>query len=158
MTTILGISLENYIILIIIAIPIYFIFHWSLIKIIKDTKTRTITSWVSTILLTPIIYFGTMWLFIAYMFYYPNRAFDRKKWLKDNEKRYELSKDLIENQLLIGKSKLQVKEILGLDSNCEENDIWIFYLGFTPGLGIDPDVLKITFKNGKVIEVEQYEG
>ena len=42
----------------------------------------------------------------------------------DKEHRYELSDDIIENKLLIGKSKLQVIEIVGLDSNCEENDMW----------------------------------
>ncbi|MBK7305436.1 MAG: hypothetical protein IPI90_19845 [Saprospiraceae bacterium] len=76
----------------------------------------------------------------------------------DKEHRYELSDDIIENKLLIGKSKLQVIEIVGLDSNCEENDLWNYYIGFASCLGIDPSVLQITFKDGKVVEVIQYEG
>lgn len=157
MTNIFGISLEVYLICIILSIPIYFACQWFYKKIIKDILTRKIATWVSTLVLTPITYYYSILLLFVILFYSPNNTFDKLKWLKDKETRYELSKDIIESQLLIGKSKLQVIEILGIDSNCEENDCWNFYLGFKPGLSIDPDFLKITFKNGKVIKAEQYE-
>lgn len=158
MTNIFGIGLEVFIISIILSIPIYFFCHWFYKKIIKDVFTRKIATWVSTILLTPIIYCYSILFLFAILFYSPNYTFDKDEWFKDKEKRYELSKDIIESHLLIGKSKIEVIEILGIELNCEENDVWSFYLGFKPGLGIDPDFLRITFKEGKVIKVEQEEG
>jgi len=156
MTNILGISSEVYIICIILSIPIYFFCHWFFKKLFNDVFKRKIAIWVSTILLTPIIYYYSILLFLAILFYSPNNTFDKVEWSKDKEKRYELSKDILESQLLIGKSKLEVIEILGIESNCKENDVWSFYLGVKPGLGIDPDFLHITFKDGKVINAKQY--
>jgi hypothetical protein len=158
MTNIFGIGIEVNLICIILSIPIYFVCSWFYKKIIKDILVSKIFTWVSTIILTPITYYYSILLFFTILFYSPNNAFDKLIWNSDKEKRYELSQDIIESQLLIGKSKHEVIEILGIDSNCEENDVWSFYLGFKPGLGIDPDMLQITFKEGKVIKVEQYEG
>lgn len=60
--------------------------------------------------------------------------------------------------MLIGKTKAEVKLILGDEENLENNDLWNYYLGYRPQLfGIDPDVLDIEFKDGKVIKVSQHQ-
>lgn len=82
----------------------------------------------------------------------------KKKWFADKEQRYEMSEDIIKTKVLLGKTKSEIRQILGDEGNTDESDYWSYYLGFRPGFAnIDPDVLDIEFKNGKVIEVRQHE-
>jgi len=55
---ILGLSLEAYVINLIIGIPVFFILRWTFRKWIKKEKIRKIVNWISTIIATPIIYIG----------------------------------------------------------------------------------------------------
>ena len=42
--------------------------------------------------------------------------------------------------------------------NLDQSDDWYYDLGFKPGLfNIDPDVLEVEFKFGKVVRVGQHE-
>jgi hypothetical protein len=154
----LGVSIEVYLIILILAIPTFFIWRWIFKKNIDDKKKRNIAALATTIITTPLIYFVIIMLWIFSISYYPSNDFDRQKWLNDKEKRYELSENIIESKLLIGKTKMEVKQILGDEENGDNSDLWNYYLGFKPQLfGIDPDVLDIEFKNGKVIRVGQHE-
>ncbi len=91
------------------------------------------------------------------MSYYPTHDFDKEKWFTDEEKRYEMSDNIIESNMLIGKTKTEIQQILGDGDNSDQSDGWYYYLGYRPGFAnIDPDVLYIEFKNGKVIKVEQH--
>jgi outer membrane protein assembly factor BamE (lipoprotein component of BamABCDE complex) len=97
-----------------------------------------------------------LWIFS--LSYHPTNDFDKEKWFADKETRYELSEDIIESEMLIGKTKSQVRQILGDENNTDQSDHWSYYLGFRPGLAnIDPDVLDIEFKDGKVLRVGQHE-
>ena len=91
--------------------------------------------------------------------YYPEDKFSKDRWFAEKEKRYELSGDIIESKMLIGKSKEEVKQLLGDDENIEEkSDYWEYDLGFVPSVGgIDPDMLDIYFQDGKVIKVSQHQ-
>jgi hypothetical protein len=156
--TIFGVSVEVYFFLLIIGIPTFFIWRWLLMKFIKADKKRKIAVWAATIITTPLIYIGIILLWIFSISYYPNRDFDKEKWSANKEKRYELSKNLIEGEILIGKSKTEVRQILGDAGNSDESNYWSYYLGFIPGpFNIDPSVLDIEFKDGKVIKVRQHE-
>ena len=68
-----------------------------------------------------------------------------------------MSKNIINSEMLIGKTKEEVIELLGNKySDHGENHIE-YYLGFVPRmLNIDPDYLDIYFENGKVIKVSQH--
>ena len=156
--SIFGVSLKVYLILIILAIAIFHIWRWIFKKFIKNTNIQKSAIWFATLITTPLVYYFSVILLFSILCYYPSNKFEKEKWIMDKEHRYELSDDIIENKLLIGKSKLQVIEIVGLDSNCEENDLLNYYIGFASCLGIDTSVLQITFKDGKVVEVIQYEG
>ena len=58
--------------------------------------------------------------------------------------------------MLIGKTKSEVRGLLGEEGNSMESDRWEYYLGFVPGIAnIDPDYLEIEFKNGRVVSVVQ---
>ncbi|MEO6980177.1 MAG: hypothetical protein ABI113_17430 [Mucilaginibacter sp.] len=91
------------------------------------------------------------------MNYYPKRDFDKSAWLKNKDVRYEYSDDIIDSKMLIGKSKNEVRKILGDVGNAEDSNDWFYDLGFRPELlNIDPDSMEITFKNNKVVDVVQH--
>jgi hypothetical protein len=152
-----GVSIEVYFILLFLGIPTYFFCRWLLKKFIPVDKTRKKATWVATILITPLIYAAIVMLWILSISYYPSYDFDQQKWRDDVEKRYEISEDLIDSGVLIGKSMEEVKQLLGDDYQQTGKDRWSYYLGFRPQLfGIDPDYLDIDFKNGRVIKVAQH--
>ncbi|MBX3165710.1 MAG: hypothetical protein KF900_14635 [Bacteroidetes bacterium] len=152
-----GVSIEVYVILLILGIPVFFFWRWFFKRYIETEKTRKISTWVTTIITTPLIYIGLFLIWILSVYYYPNHDFDKEKWFSDSDKRYEMSGDIIESQILIGKTKAEVREMLGDEENTENSDYWRYYLGFKPDLiSIDPDILDIDFKHEKVIQVGQH--
>ena len=154
---IFGVSIEVYFILLFLGVPTYFFWRWLLKKIITVDKTRKVATWTATIFLTPLIYAAIVMLWIMSISYYPSHEFDKQKWHDDVEKRYELSEELIDNEILIGKTMDEVKQLLGDDYQESGKDRWSYYLGFRPQLfGIDPDYLDIDFENGRVIKVGQH--
>jgi len=157
-TTIFGVSPAVYLILIIIAVPTFFIWRWLLKKFIEADNTRKIVTWVATIVTTPVIYVGVILLLLVTIGNHPTYNFDKGKWLSDKEHRYKLSGHIIGSKMLIGKTKSEVRQLLGDEGNKDESDYWNYYLGIRPGFAnIDPDVLDIEFKGGKVIKVGQHE-
>lgn len=153
-----GVSIEVYLILIVLGIPTFFIWRFLFKKFIKAERTRKIATWTATLITIPLIYAAIVMLWILSMSYYPTHDFDKEKWFSDKETRYELSEDIIESEMLIGRTKSEVRQILGNENNSDQSDHWSYYLGFRPGLfSIDPDVLNIEFRDGKVIRVQQHE-
>jgi hypothetical protein len=154
---IFGLSIEVYFIFIILGIPTFFFWRWLFKKYIKSDRTRKIWTWLATIFLTPCIYVGLILVWVFSVSYYPNHDFDKQKWFDNEDKRYELSKDIIESKMLIGKSKAQVRQILGDESeNKDSFNVWTFGLGIRPELfNIDDSYLLVDFENDKVVNVEQ---
>jgi hypothetical protein len=151
--------MEFYFILFIISsISTFFACSWIFKKFIKANKVRKVVTWATTLVLTFFIYCGLISLWLMSISYYPTYAFNKEKWLANKEKRYELSEDIIVSRMLLGKTKAEVRQILGDEGNGVKGNNWNYYLGFVPGLAsIDPDVLDIEFKVGKVIKVGQHE-
>ncbi|GHN00320.1 hypothetical protein WSM22_18090 [Cytophagales bacterium WSM2-2] len=109
-----------------------------------------------TIITTPLVYAGLMAVFVFYLSYYPTRDFDQKKWMADKGKRYEMSGYIVEQRMLIGKTKVEVKALLGDEGNQDEADTWEYYVGFVPAIfNLLPDVLEVDFEQGKVVDVKQ---
>ncbi|WP_299781913.1 hypothetical protein [uncultured Formosa sp.] len=143
----------------ILTIPCFFISRWGLKKLeIGTTKNRNYIALFPALILSPLIYIGIIFLWIASSSYYPTYEFNKRQWETHPEERYTMSEDLMDNKLLIGKTKSEVSDILGTDFYTHNNNHISYTLGFVPGLfNIDPDVLDIYFKNGKVIRVSQHE-
>ena len=151
------ISIEVYFILL-LGIPTFFFWHWLLEKLIKNDKTRKVIVWSATIVTALLLYVGLIMLWFLSISYHPSHDFDIERWFSDQEKRYEMSHNIIDSKMLMGKIKSEVWEILGKKENTESSDIRSYYLWFEPGfMNIDPDVLDIEFENGRVIEVRQHE-
>jgi hypothetical protein len=112
---------------------------------------------MATILLTPLLYISIVLIWILSISYYPSREFNRQGWLNEQEKRFALSEDLIEREVLLGKTKPEIRHLLGDEGNTDQSNQWSYYLGFRPQLlNIDPDVLVIEFKDEVVVRVEQH--
>ncbi|HJV20526.1 MAG TPA: hypothetical protein VJ552_11655 [Sediminibacterium sp.] len=150
--------LAVYFILIVIAVPTFFIWRWLFKKFVRADNTNKIATWVATIVTTPLIYVGILLILLVNVGNHPSYKFDKEKWVSDRENRYKLSKDIIGSKMLIGKTKSEVRQLLGNEDNTDESDYWTYYLGLRPGFAIiDPDVLDIQFEDGKVTKVGQHE-
>jgi len=152
-------SIEVPFIILILAIPTYFLSKWILKRLnFGNKKNRKIIALIPTIFLTPIIYIGLIYLWIFSASYYPSNDFDKQEWETNVEERYKMSEDIIESKILIGKTKEEITKLLGQDFYSYNENHIAYELGFVPGLfNIDPDVLDIYFENGKVIKVEQHQ-
>jgi hypothetical protein len=145
--------------IIILLIPVYFLFLFVFNKKnIGPKKYRKYITIIPTVIISPILYVMIITLWIFSISYYPKEKFDTIKWHENTEERYKMSAYIIENKILIGKTKEEIIKLLGNDYHKREKDSIGYYLGFVPGLfSIDPDVLIIYFENGIVIKVKQIE-
>lgn len=94
---------------------------------------------------------------------YLNRtSFNSSEWIdwKETESsyglRWNMRHDLTENYNLKGKTKQDIKSLLGDPSNESEKEFG-YYLGLT-GHGINTGSLLFKFKNGRVIEYKIWQG
>lgn len=146
------------IIALLIAVPTFLCWRWLFKKTIQTAWVRQGATWGATLVSVPLLYIAFIVAYISVVTYYPDRDFNREKWIADQETRYEYARDIIESKMLMGKTKAEVRELLGDDGHRDTSDYWPYYLGFRPGLfNLDPDVLVIEFKEGKVVNVQQHE-
>ncbi|WP_289044246.1 hypothetical protein [uncultured Olleya sp.] len=151
-------SPEVPIIVIIIACIVYYISKLILKRLNFGTsKKRKIVALISSIILSPLIYLGIIYMMLFTISYYPSNDFDKIKWDTNKAERYKMSEDIIESEILIGKTKTEIIQLLGNDFYSYNNNHIAYELGFVPGLfNIDIDVLDIYFENEKVIKVSQH--
>ena len=146
------------VIILILAIPVYFLTKWIFKKLkLGNEKNRKYLAIIPTIILSPILYIGIILIWIFSVSYYPKTDFNKQEWNENKEERYKMANDIIKNEILIGKTRVEVIELLGDDYYSHDESHIVYNLGFLPGLfNIDPDVLDIYFEKGKVIKVEQH--
>jgi hypothetical protein len=146
-------------IILILGIPSYFLSKWVLKKLhLGNDNNRKLIAIIPAIFLSPIIYFGLIYLWIFSVSYYPTNDFDKQEWETNIEERYKMSQDIMESKILIGKTKEEIIELLGKDFHTYNQNHIAYSIGFVPGLfSMDPDVLDIYFKNGKVTKVLQHQ-
>jgi hypothetical protein len=150
-----GIGLDAYLIIIVLGIPLFFIWREVFKKKIVSKRKRVIVTWLMTVFSTPLVYTVIILIWFLAGNYYPNHNFEKACWINNKDDRYELCDDIIGSKILIGKTKAAVKNLLGDESNKEDSDDWFYDLGFTPG-SIDPDSMEIKFKSEKVESVVRH--
>ncbi|MGC1472300.1 MAG: hypothetical protein WA775_06885 [Psychroserpens sp.] len=82
--------------------------------------------------------------------------FDEEKWRTDPSRRYKIADDIIDSDLLIGMSKLEVIDLLGepVDLIETEVDLINYKIGAPPSFSKSVnEQLVIIFENAKVVEV-----
>jgi hypothetical protein len=151
-----GINMRMIIVLILLAISLYFLAFRVLKTYITKVRIRRLLSVLSAVFFSPVLYFGIVFLMLFVVSYYPKKDFDRERWVSQTELRYEMTDDIIEGNLLIGKSKSEIEGLLGLGGNSRESDLWKYNVGYVPSMiSLDPDFLFVRFENGKAHEVYQ---
>ena len=152
-------SPEVPIIILLLAVPIYFLSKWILKRLkLGNFKNRKYLAIIPAVILSPILYVGIILIWVFSVSYYPKTDFNKQEWSENKEERYKMSADIIKSEILISKTKEEVVELLGTEFYAYNENHIAYDLGFVPGLfNIDPDVLDIYLKNGKVIKVEQHE-
>ena len=82
--------------------------------------------------------------------------FDKHNWKQDPLHRYEMSKDIVESRLLIGKNKEEVLELLGMsDSSTYKGKPHLLYkLGKPPSFFNESElIMVVVFKDSLVDKV-----
>jgi len=146
-------------IILILAIPIYFLSKWILKKRnFGNDKNRKYLAIIPAVIFSPILYVGLIYLWFFSVSYYPTKDFNKQEWESNPQERYKMSENIIDSKILIGKTKKEIVKLLGNDYYSYTENHIAYGLGFVPGLfNIDPDVLDIYFENEKVIKVGQHE-
>ena len=149
-----------------------FIVLFSLVFLAVWLFARTIDKrlWVSLligIVLAPIFYFYVFYPFInIFIDFHHEKHFNSLDWKDKPALRYEMSDEIIEDSIFVGKEKNTVQSMLGesewygwddsLKMNSENK--WNYNLGFKPGaFNMNQECLELNFKNEVVVEVRQYQ-
>ena len=152
-------SLEVPLIITILAIPFYFLSKWLFRKTNIPDRNRKFIAIISALGLSTFLYVSVIVVWISVISYYPTRDFDKEVWQQDKLKRYEMTEDIIDNKMLIGKTRSEVIKLLGNDYSGAIGRRLTYEVGHVPGLfNIDPDFLEIEFENGVVTNVWQHKG
>lgn len=126
-------SIEVPIIILILALLIYFLSKWLLKKLnLGNAKSRRYLATIPAIILSPVLYVGIILIWMFSISYYPKIDFNKQQWHQNKEERYKMSEDIINTDMLIGKTKEEVISILGDDfyMYLKDHMIWDLFLDF----------------------------
>lgn len=148
----------------------YFLCHWLVKRLVQSQcgKRHTLLADFRrciTLLLTPIcalalhvaLFLSALSIYSHVVYDFPVRPFHQADWRSQPDKRYEMTEDLLARRLLIGKTHAEVIALLGDDYFRGEDTEIIYTIGFVPQfMTLDPDVLIISFQDGRVVGVKQH--
>jgi len=101
----------------------------------------------------PILYFGLFFAYMSYVDYYPKKDFNETAWNTEVDKRFEMSKDIIDSDMLIGMDSVKLHQLLGRPDIVDSVSLQ-YYIGFIPGfISLDPDYLYLEIKADTVFDV-----
>lgn len=150
--------------LFVIFLSIVFILLWVFINTIDKRKWL---SFIISLVLTPIAYFYLFYPVInIFSSYHHKKYFNAEAWKSKPALRYEMSNQLITGNLLIGKNKDDINNLLGNPewfswdekNNANSQDKWNYNMGFTPGAFNNmQECIEIQFINNTAITVKPYQ-
>lgn len=150
--------------LFVIFLIIVFILVWLFANTIDKRKWL---SFLASIVLTPIVYFYVFYPLInIFSNYHHEKHFDNEAWKDKPALRYEMSNEMVQKDLFLGKTKTEVKAILGKpewfgwDDSIKANsqNKWNYNLGYKPGaFNMNQECLELVFKDNKAISAAQYQ-
>lgn len=148
----------------IIMLLITFVLVWLFVKTIDERKWLNI---LVSVVLTPVVYFYIFYpLLNIFSSFHHEKHFDAAAWKTKPAMRYEMSNEIVGNDLFKGKTKSEVKALLGTsewygwDDSIKANspDKWNYNLGFKPGaMNLQQECLELIFKNDVVVKSWQYQ-
>ena len=148
----------------IVLLIIVFILVWLFTNTIDKRKWL---SFLISLALTPIVYYYVLYPLInIFSNYHHQKHFDQAAWVSKPALRYEMSNEMVEKNIFLGKTKAEVEATLGKpewfgwDDAIKSNskDKWNYNLGFKPGaLNMNQECLELVFENNKVVSTKQYQ-
>ena len=103
-------SYEVPLLILILAIPVYFLSIWFLKKFkLGNEKNRKLLAIIPAIILSPILFGVIILLWIFSISYYPKTDFNKQEWASNKEGRYKMSNDIMESNLLTHLTQKKMK-------------------------------------------------
>ena len=150
--------------LLVIFLIVVFILIWLFTNTIDRRKWLT---FLISLVLTPIVYFYLFYPMLnIFSNYHHQKYFEAEAWIEKPALRYEMSKQIISDSLLIDKNKNEIESILGKpewygwDDSIKANSLekWNYNLGFKPGAFNDmQECIELVFSNNTVKTIRQYQ-
>ena len=150
--------------LFVVFFTVVFILVWIFARTIDKRKWVT---FLIALVLSPFIYFYVFYPLInIFCSYHHQKYFDALAWKEKPALRYEMSDEMIQDSLFIGKHKNEVQNTLGAsewygwDDSLKTNspNKWNYNLGFKPGaFNMMQECLELVFKQDTVNSVSQYQ-
>jgi hypothetical protein len=148
----------------IVLISIVFILVWLFVRTIDKRKWLTL---LVSLALTPIAYFYVVYPMInIFSSYHHEKYFNAEAWEETPELRFEMQNHIVNDSLLIGKPKNDVKLLLGeaewygWDDGIKANsqDKWNYNLGLKPGaFNNNQECIELIFENNIVAALRTYQ-
>lgn len=148
----------------IVSLLLVFLLVWAFTNTIDKRK------WLSFLIsagLTPIVYFFVFYPLInIFSSYHHEKYFDSEAWGSKPSLRFEMSQEITRKALFMGKTKSEVKALLGAsewygwDDSIKANspEKWNYNMGFKPGaFNMTQECLELEFKNNTVSSIKQYQ-
>lgn len=136
---------------ILLATPIFLLVQWLLKKTKLGDQARSILSLIGTLIALPVIKFLLVFGLLGVLDFHPNEKFSREIWMENLDKRHSMTKDLVEGNVLAGKNKAEVLDLLGNPLESDSSDVWHYDMGWSgAGFGWEMHSLAVTFSNGTV--------
>ena len=142
---------------------ILFVLVFQFIKTIDKRKWLNI---LVSLVLTPLVYSYVFYpLLNIFSSYHHQKYFNSEAWLKKPTLRYEMTDNILKTDTLIGKTKPEVKELLGTYEWLSWNDsiknhddnLWNYALGQKPGaMNTKKECMTVVFRADKVVRIESY--
>lgn len=132
------------------------IMYWLLKRKVANKDRRLGFSFLAALVATPVLALVILIAVMSYEGYYPSRDFQKTIWEQSPDTRYELSEDIIDSKLLIGKTSSEVIVLLGTDFVKNTPQEISYHLGYVPDSFWETiGVLNIYFEHQKVVRVSQ---
>ncbi|MBU2951758.1 hypothetical protein KO493_13750 [Tamlana agarivorans] len=148
----------------IISMLVVFVLVWLFVNTIDKRKWLT---FLVSLVLAPLAYFYIFYPIVnIFSNYHHEKYFNAKAWEKNPELRFEMLDNIIQDSLLIGKQKKEVKNLLGAsewfgwDDNLKANspEKWNYNLGFEPGaFNNSQECIELNFEDDKVTALRTYQ-
>lgn len=107
--------------------------------------------WLVSVVASPVVYIGFLLIWLLMSSSFEAKEFTKENWANNRNTRYEYVSDLIDNNKLIGLTKIELDSTLG-KADYEDDSITQYYIGYSPKvlLNNDPDWLITDLVEGKV--------
>lgn len=139
---------------IIVAVPVYLLVRWIVLKYRKESIQTALFSILAAILLTPILCWAFVTVTLYTLYYKPTPQFNQEVWLKKGIDRHRLIDDLIATKTLMNKDSMDVKALLGTDIYRPDPKTWVYHAGHSTDIFFTIHSLRIRYTNeGKVDSV-----